>query len=68
MENLAIDELSKQFMEDFSNHYEEPEFSEADIVEFKMGYHQSESLHENYVSEIDAWARQALASNGFGDY
>jgi hypothetical protein len=55
-------------MEDFSNHYEEPEFSEADIVEYKMGYHQSESLHENYVSEIDAWARQALASNGFGDY
>ena len=28
----------------------------------------AESLFENFVDEIDAWARQALAANGFGDY
>ena len=27
-----------------------------------------ESLFENFADEIDAWARQALAANGFGDY
>ena len=27
-----------------------------------------ESLFESFADEIDAWARQALASNGFGDY
>ena len=27
----------------------------------------SGSLFENFVDEIDAWARQALAANGFGD-
>ncbi|MFZ9037314.1 MAG: hypothetical protein ACO3DT_04530 [Gammaproteobacteria bacterium] len=28
----------------------------------------TDSLFENFVDEIDAWARQALAVNGFGDY
>ena len=27
-----------------------------------------ESLFENFVDEVDAWARRALAANGFGDY
>ena len=27
-----------------------------------------ESLFVNLVDEIDAWARHALAANGFGDY
>jgi len=27
-----------------------------------------ESLFENFVEEIDVWARRALAANGFGDY
>ena len=27
-----------------------------------------DSLSENFHAEIDAWARQALAANGFGDY
>ena len=26
-----------------------------------------ESLFENFVDEIDVWARRALAANGFGD-
>jgi hypothetical protein len=29
---------------------------------------ESESPCVNSLDEIDAWARQALASNGFGDY
>ena len=27
-----------------------------------------ESLFGTFVDEIDVWARQALAANGFGDY
>ena len=27
-----------------------------------------ESLSEIFVDEIDAWARRALAANGFGDF
>ena len=27
-----------------------------------------DSLFENFVDEIDAWARHAMAANGFGDY
>ncbi len=27
-----------------------------------------ESLFATFAEEIDAWARQALAANGFGDY
>lgn len=29
---------------------------------------EQESLFENFVDEIDVWARRALAANGFGDY
>lgn len=27
-----------------------------------------DSLPESVIAEIDAWARQALAANGFADY
>jgi hypothetical protein len=27
-----------------------------------------DSLSESFIAEIDAWARQSLAANGFGDY
>ena len=27
-----------------------------------------ESLFENFIDEIDVWARRVLAANGFGDY
>ena len=27
-----------------------------------------DSLSESFIAEIDAWARQTLAANGFGDY
>ena len=48
--------------------HEYQEHNECKIVEFRLGNRDRDSLHENYVLEIDAWARQAMASNGFGDY
>jgi hypothetical protein len=27
-----------------------------------------ESLSENFMSELEGWARHALGANGFGDY
>ena len=68
MENAARTLMSSEFLNEFSDFYENPESIDADIVEFKLGFQQRKSLHDDYVSEIDAWARQALASNGFGDY
>ena len=38
----------------------------GEIVEFD--FRQRDSLSEIFNEEIDAWARHALASNGFGDY
>jgi len=38
----------------------------GDIVEFDFRHR--DSLSEIFNEEIDAWARHALASNGFGDY
>ena len=39
---------------------------DGEIVEFCPEHR--ESLSENFLAEIDAWARHSLASNGFGDY
>jgi len=39
---------------------------DIEIVEFSPEHR--ESLSENFLAEIDAWARQSLASNGFGDF
>jgi hypothetical protein len=40
----------------------------SNIVKFRRGNHDRDSLSENFTNELDAWARQALAANGFGDY
>ena len=68
MENTAIDEFMMKVVEDYTADFEEQEHTECDIVEFRLGNRDRDSLHENYILEIDAWARQAMASNGFGDY
>ena len=68
MDNTARDELVMQVLEDLSDCYEEQEHTGCDIVEFRLNNQDRDSLYENFVNEIDAWARQALASNGFGDY
>ena len=35
---------------------------------YDVDFRQRESLSENFNAEIEAWARHALASNGFGDF
>ena len=30
--------------------------------------HDRESLSENFINELDGWARQAMALDGFNDY
>jgi hypothetical protein len=42
--------------------------TDCDIVEFPPANIKRDSLSEIFLDEIDAWARQALAANGFGDY
>jgi hypothetical protein len=37
-------------------------------VNVKLATENRELLSENFNAEIDAWARQALAANGFSDY
>ena len=39
---------------------------EAEVL--TVDFRRRESLSQNYRDEIDAWARHALASNGFGDF
>ncbi len=40
----------------------------CEIVEFTPGDINRDTLSEIFFDEIDAWARHALAANGFGDY
>ncbi len=42
--------------------------TDGDNVEFTPGSINRDSLSEIFFNEIDAWARQTLAANGFGDY
>ena len=41
---------------------------DRDIVEFDTDFRSRDSLSENFINEIEAWARQTLGANGFGDY
>jgi len=41
---------------------------DCEIIELRPGNTGHDSLFVNFVDEIDAWARHALAANGFGDY
>ena len=42
------------------------ELLECDFV--SIGPEGRESLSENFISELETWARRCLASNGFGDF
>jgi hypothetical protein len=68
MENTARNDLMMHVLEDISEYLEDQDHTECDIVEFRLKNQDHDSLYENFVNEIDAWARQAIASNGFGDY
>ncbi len=40
----------------------------CEVIKLIPEHIEVEPLFTNFVDEIDAWARQALAANGFGDY
>ena len=63
MENTLKNELVLQAIESLTTHG-----SECEIVPLKPEQYVRESLSENFNDELDAWARHALAANGFGDY
>ena len=68
MENTARDEWVMQVLEDPDKNHPVEARQECDVVPFKHEARERDSLSENFINEIDAWARHALASNGFGDY
>ena len=41
---------------------------ECEVIELRPCKDEADSLFGNFVDEIDAWARHALAANGFGGY
>jgi hypothetical protein len=41
---------------------------DCEIAELTTAGYTGESLFLDFVNEIDAWARQALATNGFDDF
>ncbi len=55
-------------MENIANNVLLGNETDADNVEFTPGGINRDSLSEIFFNETDAWARQALAANGFGDY
>ncbi|MGD2173677.1 MAG: hypothetical protein PVI79_11375 [Gammaproteobacteria bacterium] len=63
MENTARDKRLMETIEEFIS--EQPE---GKVIEFDRDSFRRESLSENFVNEIEAWARHAMARNGFGDY
>jgi hypothetical protein len=63
MENTARKNLVEPVADQRS-----PAKTKCQVVEFTFATPEPDSLSENFINELDAWARQALASNGFGDY
>jgi hypothetical protein len=41
---------------------------EYEVVPISPELIERESLSENFMSELEGWARHSLAANGFGDY
>lgn len=63
MQNTARDE---RLMETFEESADDSR--DCEVYEFDRDYYDRDSLSENFINEIEAWARHALAANGFGDY
>jgi len=63
MENTLANEIVLEAIEGLTTHSEE-----CEIVTLRPEQYVRESLSENFIDELDAWARHALAANGFGDY
>ena len=67
MESLAQN-LDMDMGMEFDSESEEISQQTLEIVQPLMQECNPESLLENFYTELDAWARQAMAANGFGDY
>ncbi|MCP4331154.1 MAG: hypothetical protein GY785_00750 [Gammaproteobacteria bacterium] len=63
MHNTAIDVPEHSISGEFD--YDD---AECDVIELRPAIFERDSLPENLINELDAWASHALASNGFGDY
>ena len=63
MDNLAIDHRLMQDVEDLTVDY-----PESEVIEFDRDYFHRDSLSENFINEIEGWARHALSANGFADF
>ena len=63
MDNALANALVLEAIEDLTTYTEE-----CEIVPLRPEQYVRESLSENFINELDAWARHALAANGFGDY
>ena len=44
------------------------QFYDGEVVDMQLHIDQAEPLCGDFVSEIEIWARRAMASNGFGDF
>ena len=54
---------------DYANQQPEAEYSLDQAVEFAESANDDDyTSWEEFIDEIDIWARRALAANGFGDY
>jgi hypothetical protein len=63
-----MDNLAEVIEQDGSIVMDFEDLEECEVVEFSSDYRRRDSLSETFNDEIEAWARHALASNGFGDY
>ncbi len=64
MENTARQQLLDQVLEDLASNG-----IDGEIVAVRAAQPiERDSLSLNFIEEIDAWARHALATNGFGDF
>jgi len=63
MDNLAIDHRLMETVEAVDDAY-----ADAEVIEFDRDFLQRDSLSENFINEIEGWARHALAANGFSDF
>ena len=63
MENTARNKRMMETIEEFIS-----EQGDCEVFEFDRNSYQRDSLSENFVNEIESWARHAIASNGFSDY
>ncbi|HKJ51142.1 MAG TPA: hypothetical protein VKB27_06545 [Gammaproteobacteria bacterium] len=63
MEYALLDESALYVLENLPAVHDQYE-----VVPVSPELIERESLSENFISDLEGWARHALAANGFGDY